>query len=351
MLLRQIDAGLLKAGDRLPSSAELAASLGAHPITVHKALHRLKIAGLVDRTPRLGTFLRRGREAFRIAVMFGPSLNDESAYFYRALLRALQNDPTIPQCQYLPYDWINQARRAKDLDDVPSFRHFRSDQEDRPFSGLMGVGVADAHWKRLRLEMPELACASMGQDAEVHTDWHHFGFASAAALLSQGARHLVYLRTLSGSAIEDVSGAREAAARAQATLRVEQLPPRGPHYDESRDAAICANLAADWDRQGLWPDAIMISDDVTMRGLAHALLAHGARRVNALRVLSWGNRGIRLHYGFPVARYEVDLADYAHALLALVKSRAEGPSMIAPGGVAIRGRIVEPDSSLPTVAE
>lgn len=340
-ILRRIEAGLLKPGDRLPPVAELAVSLRAHPITVQKALQRLKEAGIVERIPKLGTFVRRGRDAFRVAVLFGPSLSDENTYFYRSLFKALQADKAIPHWQCFSYDWVNSVKTVAELDDIPAYRHFVADHEHQPFAGIIGVGLSLTLWKRFQEQAPGVPSVQMGLNGDVHPDLRHFGRIGAAYLAGQGCRSMVYLRTLPPETAADVEGVREAlAAHPDVQLRIVQMAARGPQYDEQRDVDYCKRVVDGWDREGRWPDAILISDDVTMRGLAHALVGHGAGRVEKTRVLSWGNKGIRLHYGFPVARYEVDTADYARALATRL-SRGDGRTGESES-YPVRGRLVEP---------
>lgn len=54
-LLREIEEGVYKVGDRLPTSSELAHQTGVSLLTAHKALEELQRAGVVSRAGRRGT--------------------------------------------------------------------------------------------------------------------------------------------------------------------------------------------------------------------------------------------------------------------------------------------------------
>jgi DNA-binding transcriptional regulator YhcF (GntR family) len=339
-LMRRLETGVLKAGDRLPSAAELGLALGAHPITVQKALRRLKDKGVVARIPKLGTFVRPGQDRFRAAVLFGPTLTDETAYFYRALLAALRGVASRPGWQCYAYDGLNDSASVP-ADAIPAFRHFLADRDHDGFRGYIGVGLADSRWERIREEAGEAPHARFGQGCEVEMDYRHFGRTAVETLLRAGSRRIAYLRTFPAAPSRDLDGIREALADCPGSaVDVIHLPVRGPHYDERQDADFCQRLVRGWNRAGRWPDAILISDDVTMRGLAHALVASGPGRLERTRVLSWANRGIRLHYGIPVIRYEADLADFSEALTGLLFRRLGGETVETPG-LLIRGRIIE----------
>jgi GntR family transcriptional regulator of arabinose operon len=60
-LLREIQSGRWKRGDRLPSEAELGGRFGASRITVGRAVRELQLAGLVERRVGSGTYVKAPR--------------------------------------------------------------------------------------------------------------------------------------------------------------------------------------------------------------------------------------------------------------------------------------------------
>jgi len=65
--------GTLPAGLPLPTTNDLAAQMGVHPLTLQKALRRLKIAGLLQRTPRVGSFVSKGVLTSNLAIVVVPT--------------------------------------------------------------------------------------------------------------------------------------------------------------------------------------------------------------------------------------------------------------------------------------
>lgn len=57
----QIQAGIWKVGDRVPSEHELVASLGLSRMTIHRAMRELADEGLLERVPGVGTFVAGGK--------------------------------------------------------------------------------------------------------------------------------------------------------------------------------------------------------------------------------------------------------------------------------------------------
>ena len=74
-LWREIRAGRLKRGDRLPSEAELERKFGASRITVGRAVRDLQAAGLVERRAGSGTYVAVPRPA-QSALSFGLLIPD-----------------------------------------------------------------------------------------------------------------------------------------------------------------------------------------------------------------------------------------------------------------------------------
>jgi GntR family transcriptional regulator, arabinose operon transcriptional repressor len=78
-LLRQILAGRVGPGGRLPSEADLVVQYGASRITIARALRELQMAGLVERRAGSGTYVRPARGADGRALVFGMLMPDFGA--------------------------------------------------------------------------------------------------------------------------------------------------------------------------------------------------------------------------------------------------------------------------------
>lgn len=62
-LVHNIEQGLFRPGDKLPSENELAAELGASRLTVHRALRELSLGGVVQRVHGVGSFVAQPKAA------------------------------------------------------------------------------------------------------------------------------------------------------------------------------------------------------------------------------------------------------------------------------------------------
>src|SRR5689334_4729253 len=87
-----IRSGQLAEGQRLPPTSELAKQWGVNYSSVQRAMDYLSAAGLVERKPRRGTFVREITDKAVIGLLVGPHLLEETAHFFRALARAIGNE-------------------------------------------------------------------------------------------------------------------------------------------------------------------------------------------------------------------------------------------------------------------
>ncbi len=82
----RILAGEFAAGSRLPSTSALAKRFGASIYTVQTALARLAAEGLLDRQPRLPTFVARNvRQIKTVGIYLAQFLGSSELAFYQAL--------------------------------------------------------------------------------------------------------------------------------------------------------------------------------------------------------------------------------------------------------------------------
>src|ERR1043166_10124800 len=88
-LQRQLQTGRLVQGQRLPPNSTLAKEWGVSCTDVQKAMARLTAAGLLDRAPRRGTFVKGGTDRAVFRILRKQKLSAERAHFTRALAQCL----------------------------------------------------------------------------------------------------------------------------------------------------------------------------------------------------------------------------------------------------------------------
>jgi DNA-binding transcriptional regulator YhcF (GntR family) len=343
-LRARIESGSLAAGTPLPPAAEIARQAGVHVLTVQKALRKLKQDGLIDRTPRIGSFVRGPAQAPAIALLFGPSLSDEHTHFYRALMRTLQADSAG---HWLPrvYDGLQFGGQGQTPDPHNAFPALQKDSERIAFKGAIVSGIHSRSWERIPSLAP-LPVAWLGRTddgADLGFDFAHFTQTALSWFAERQRRRVVYFRTFGNLAWArpDLEAFHAATARHgfehAAVHDLDALYQMT--YREQEAFRQIAAVIRNWDRDG-WPDAVLVSDDVVMRAVALALLKAPRRSEAPPLLLTLANEAVRLHYGLPTARYVIPTAYCARRLREILDSRMGGRN---PPGLPerVRGTIAE----------
>ena len=334
----QLENGKLKAGDRLPSTEELARQWGVGIMAVQKAMSRLVADGLVERKPMKGTFVKAVMESTPIAILTRVVLTQEAEYFHRSVVNhireALGGDGYNGWTCHV-YDGLAESPHGFEAM-APSFRRLASDALNCSFRGIIGLSV---DLKKLAEAIPVLAlpAASLNfswqaGESDLELDYHQFGKDTVEFVAGEGCRRIVYLRTLDRSPgnLEDLRGIQDAdSALGLPEVEVHQLQQAladGPQLEHLAYAKTM-QLIEDWQGdRGRWPDAIMVSDDVAMRAVVFALMRKSLEEATFKQPLlvSLANEGIVHPYGLPVARYEVPVSGIAQTLLGILRKRMRG---------------------------
>lgn len=343
-LREKIEKGDLPPGTPLPNTKDMAVQMGVHPLTLQKALRCLKNDGLIDRTPRLGSFVRGAVHAPDIALLLGPHLATEHAHFHRAMARALQL-ATGTRRTLRTYDGMSgnmlDGRSGSTLTH-PALRH---DCDRIAFRGIIAVGFGVSVWRDIaalgKLPYAWLGISSVKSDLAF--DPADFAHSAVQFFAGRNRRHVAYLRTFRHWGWS--RGDRKVFAATAAEHGIEKTEmhdfedlDRGD-LDEYATYKHVIAIIQDW-RRTAWPDAIIVSDDIVMRSVALALLHVKDPAARRIDLLTWANDCLRFNYGLPVTRYEIPVANCARRLIEILDRRMNGKEPLQ-GQELIRGRIAE----------
>lgn len=326
-LFSRILSGTYPVGGRLPSEKELAQEFDVAIMTVRQGVGLLVKKGVVERRQGKGTFVKE--IAATIGLIFGPNVADETAHYYRALLREIESGAHENRwaCRY--YDRMNPivsqaggSERQREL--------LRSDHLNRSFSGFIEVSPPTGNFVANQLfpGAPYASLADSTPNCDVAIDLQHFGRESVQALVSRGCRKLFYFRTFwpwkdTSSIVDGVLSSARNCGISAPTIHTEHLTSQG--Y-ASEKALFCAfrKLLRHWCTPAGaadMPDGIIFNDDIVLRAVAPAIMEARIAVPETLKIASQGNEGLRFHYGFPVIRYEISPKWLASQLLDVLSQR------------------------------
>ncbi|MBI2437442.1 MAG: substrate-binding domain-containing protein [Lentisphaerae bacterium] len=341
-----IRSGELAPGERIPPTITLVKKWGVHSVAIQKAMSSLAAAGLIERKSRRGTFVRSSADKAVVGVLVSFDLLDERAHFYRALVRATQEEIGRHEWRSLTYDRLGlPASKAR----AEVVEHLRHDLRHHRFNGLVLLGYPPAYLKqdKFRIDLPLTRFLPMGAPAHevtVELDYYDFTHSAFAYLAERGRKQIAYFRPFAQgkfTVTRDLDGFADAAAAQgrqiapESIYRTDDPPPVGAGSLEQVSRAQMLQWIKRWPRGRRRPDSVIVADDIQMRGVAQALHERGLKVPDELEVVCAANEGIEHFYHVPVTRYEFSPREVARQLLSVLWKRMTGETV---GGLPLRIR-------------
>lgn len=323
-LRREIQSGKLPSGTRLPATSILSQQWRADHTAIQRAMTRLTADGLIERRRRRGTFVRASTDQAVIGVLIGPSLAEETAYFYRAVLKHLRAEVTAMDDRHWTcrvYDGSTEVKVKPDVQDSPIYQHLVSDLRNHTFKGIVRLSGSffNDEASDPGAHLPQ---AHLGLD--VTLDYYRFTWDVIKFVAQRGCRRIVYLRTLPNRPRNkaDLKGLSDAARELGLPgVEIHQMQNAGSVLIEQEAHEKTLRLVDRWQQTRDWPEALLVSDDIAARGIALAMVRKGIEVPGRLLVITQANEGITHHYGIPIVRYEFSPRRVAEELLSILWKR------------------------------
>ena len=293
-LLREIEDGRWKEGDRLPSEAALVERFGHSRITIGRALRDLTAAGVITRRAGSGSFVSRPRPT-GVARSFGiliPDIGETDVY--ESICRGMMASPlaeahalvwgSAPQ-DIAPGDTERRDARAWQLCrqyierrvDGVFFAPVSKSPEDGDVNHRIVRALDEAKIPLVLLDRPITAYPDPGRHDLVGIDNRRAGFVMTEHLLQRGADRIVFVRQANSAPTVDAreSGYRQAMNARQTPF--DQVV--GVRMDPGDPDAVEAML------QAHTPNGIVCANDRIAGRLMHTLLKRGVRIPRDVRIV------------------------------------------------------------------
>ena len=329
-LLASIQSGQLKAGDRLPSEAELGVLFAASRITVAKAVSDLQRMGLVTRRPGAGTHVFGPTpSAGRTFGLLIPELGLTEIFepICHGMMRTAFARPDALLWGNASTSLSETAKEAEQL--VHSFIAqkvagvFFAPLELTPDKDIANRRIARS-LERAQIPVVLLDRCYMPFPARsahdlVGIDNRRAGYVAAAHLLGLGAKSLVFLgEEHAASTVEArITGFYE-ALRHFSVVREFDPVWRGSPLDE------------DFIRQKLdasQPDGVVCANDLTAARLMQTLLAFGVRIPQDVRIIGMDDVKYANLLPVPLTTIQQDCAGIGAVAMATMLERLEHPEL------------------------
>ncbi|HXR40693.1 MAG TPA: GntR family transcriptional regulator [Terracidiphilus sp.] len=325
-----IQSGALKAGDRLPSEAELGKLFGASRITVAKAVLDLQRMGLVTRRPGAGTHVLAPHQAEgRTFGLLIPELG--LTEIFEPICHGMMRSPFARPDALL---WGNASasvgETAKEAEQMVS-SFIRQQVAGVFFAPLEMSGDKDAANRRVardleRAQIPVVLldrCYMPYPERSAHdlvgVDNRRAGYVAAAHLLQLGARRLAFLGEPNAAGTVDarITGFYEALRNFG--VQVDKNPAwRGSPQDEALVRRLLDTLR---------PEGIVCANDLTAARLMQTLIGLGVRIPEEVRIVGMDDVKYASLLPVPLTTIHQDCAGIGMVAMATMLERLEHPEL------------------------
>jgi len=276
-LQREIQSGRVKAGDRLPSEAELERTFGASRITVGRAVRDLQLAGLVERRAGSGSYVkaRNVSEALSFGLLI-PDLGETE--IFEPICQGMMASPLARQHALLWGSLTSAApskeerawqlcrqyidRRASGVFFAPLELVAGKDAVNRKIANALDeAGIPVFLLDRTVVPYPERGAHDL-----VGIDNRRAGYRITEHLLRLGSRRIAFVGVQHAAATVEAreAGYREALHAWSSPIRRDLVHRLDPTDLESVRALMASE-----------PEAVVCANDWTAARLMHSILELG----------------------------------------------------------------------------
>ncbi|MGA8670807.1 MAG: GntR family transcriptional regulator [Terracidiphilus sp.] len=329
-LFASIQSGELRAGDRLPSEAELGKLFAASRITVAKAVLDLQRMGLVSRRPGAGTHvLGQHQTSGRTFGLLIPELGLTEIFepICRGMMRTSFARPeallwssastsvhdTVKEAEQLVQSFISQ--KVAGVFFAPLELTPEKDSVNRRIARFLErAQIPLVLLDRGYMPYPERSAHDL-----VGVDNRRAGFIATAHLLRLGVRRVAFIGEENAANTVDarITGFHEA-------LRTFNVAPKyNPVWrGSSQDEKLVRKLLDDQH-----PDAIVCANDLTAARLMQALLGLGVRIPEDVRIVGMDDVKYASFLPVPLTTVHQDCAGIGALAMATMLERLEHPDL------------------------
>ena len=324
-----IHGGNLPAGSKLPRMHDLAARWGTNYFTVHTALTGLVGEGLLERKPRLGTFVRKpGKNLKSVGIYYADEiLTKHERAFYRSLhaqLMALLQKEKISNQVFIDC-------RPHDRQDEP-LQELAQAVSSNTIQGLIVplINEQGTAWLK-NLPLPTSFFSNLRTSySRICIDHHQIIYMACRALLQQGCRTVGLINP---TPITELSGGKTPGDSIHNAFRssVEALglktrkswtriPLKVPKSQERFGYEEFHQLWPQKER----PDGVIVYPENASRGVALAVLERRVKIPTELKLVLHKNQNVDFLCPISASWVVTRERDIAEALIQQIKDRFAG---------------------------
>ncbi len=308
-LEEQIRSGVLKHGQRLPTTVEFARQFKVTVATMQKSLDNLAGQGFLKRSQRNGTFINASPMSNNIAVVFGYNPLEHPSFYYRQLLKSFgeigDREGLNISCHF--------ALGGSGFESHS--RMLREDARNGRYSFMIPIAgnLELMKWMEGQKDVPWISPPDFDIRSSVHDGFTH--------LLDRGYRKITFVSLcLPADKAEDIVGLEYQGAWSAFARKGLQMPGDMFNYwggTPEDGYEQMKKLLADVKKR---PEAIYINHDLLTKGALKAVSEMGLGIPEDIALITHANKGDSFEVRIPLTRMEVDPCEVAESIISYAKS-------------------------------
>ncbi|RMD83655.1 MAG: GntR family transcriptional regulator [Lentisphaerae bacterium] len=332
---QQIRQGILRPGQKLPPTQDLAQEFGVAMRTIQRSMEILARRTLITRIPRQGSFVNKHINTRTLGMLVNSEVFTQCGYeFHQSLLHTIRR-------LALDRGWNSQIYfldSARELSSVLPL--IKDDIRNGKIRGIIAVNARN-YYHELALDTTFPWCTTRAA-----IDYRRLAYDMCRYLLSRGYRNIMLIRHSEGhSKGKDVDGALQYEGYMEAMREAGvSVPPygRGILASFARPAFEGLNrlLVEAGDNR---IEAVMVMNDRATEGVVMALLNNGLKIPEDVALITHANRHIEILSPVELTRYEFDIMDFAKVALDGFEAILEGEEI--EDIVYLPGTLIEGEST------
>jgi DNA-binding LacI/PurR family transcriptional regulator len=315
-----ISHGDLEPGTRLPSIKIMAKQWHTNYFTVQSALTPLANEGLIERTPRRGTFVRtRSSKLSAVACYFGSNFwnNAEGAFYQKAYaaIQSLAHRRSI-RCEL----FIDNRPVREQFHELPELVKAAQNREIQGVIGMM-LNSEDSVWLK-RLNVP----LALMQDVGVHQREEEIFALVLDRLAADGCRTVGILRRGNVASCELF----QQMARARGMKTDPTWCPLVPdNWNQGGERFAYQAFKEMWARQER-PEGLYVEADWDCRGAVTAMLELGVRVPQNLKLVLYRNSSVTYVCPWHVPAIVLDTDEVAAVFIDYIEAQHRAQRLDLP---------------------
>ncbi len=309
--------GRLKAGDRLPTTKELAKDFGVTLQTAQTAVSLLSRRGILERIPGRGTFVSARINSRRIGIAFGTNIfGRHDMLFFQSLY------PLIAK-ELKRLEWNSSLFFP--AGDESSWHMIAELDRETQGGGLRGLiylagDYPYSEWFANNSQIPQTSGGFLSDSGFKEESDEYRGL---DYLLGRGFRRIAVISHIHDAALSLPSSVSSDAERAYAKhgLPMQAIFARGTAASHREGIERAREVLKG--RKGGWPDAFLVLNDQACMGVIFELLSRRLRIPQDIAVMASSNKGIEIPCPCALTRLEKDPEDLARLLVEDVIAKIE----------------------------